>query len=217
MEVIPGILEKDWAEIEKKLEAARSFSKAIHIDLIDGKFAQNTTFLDPKPFARYAHDLVLELHMMVDNPIQYLKPFADAGFKRFIGHVEKMELVEEFIAEGEILGEVGLAIDGPTDISMLDSVNLEDLDSVLIYTCEKVGFAGPPFVPERLEKVKKLKEKISDQVLSPEFRIEVDGGINDKTIVQARDAGANRFVATSFIWNSQDPKAAYENLTSIIA
>lgn len=59
------------------------------------------------------------------------------------------------------------------------------------------------------------KEKISNEVLSPEFAIEVDGGINDKTIVQARDAGANRFVETSYLWNSSNPKEAYDKLRSL--
>ena len=212
-EVIPGILEKDWSEIEKKLETAKTFSKSAHIDLIDGKFAVNTTFLDPKPFEKFSKDLLLEVHMMVDNPLQYLKPFADAGFKRFIGHIEKMPDISEFVAEGQILGEVGLAVDGPTDVSMLDSVDLEDLDAILIYTCEKVGFAGPPFMPERLEKVKKVREKIEFEHL----RIEVDGGINNSTILQAKEAGANRFVATSFIWNSENPAEAFKKLQSIIS
>ena len=216
MEVIPGVLEKDWAEIEKKLESAKTFSKSVHVDLIDGKFAPNSTFMDPKPFARYAHDLVLELHMMVDNPLQYLKPFADAGFKRFIGHIEKMPDVAEFVAEGELLGEVGLAIDGPTSLEALNEVNLEDLDSILVMTI-KAGESGQVFMAEHLEKIKKLREKVSSEVLSSGFAIEVDGGINDKTIVQAREAGANRFVATSFIWNSENPAEAYKKLQGIIS
>ncbi len=210
-EVIPGVLEQNWGEIEKKLEALKTFSKSAHIDLIDGKFAPNTTFMDPKPFEKYSKDLFLELHMMVDNPLQYLKPFADAGFKRFIGHIEKMPDISEFVAEGQILGEVGLAVDGPTDIKMLDSVNLEDLDSILIMTI-KAGQSGQTLMSEHLEKVKNLRDKIEFEHL----RIEVDGGINDSTILQARDAGANRFIATSFIWNSENPAEAFKKLQTIV-
>ncbi len=208
-EIAVGILEKDWNAIDKKLEAAKTFAKTIHVDLIDGKFVGNTTFMDPKPFEKYSKDLVLEVHMMVDNPIQYLKPFADAGFKRFMGHVEKMPNIAEFVAEGQIYGEVGLALDGPTDVSVLDSVNLDDLDCVLIYTCQQVGFAGPPMDEAKLEKVKKIREKSM-------LPIEADGGMKDTTILFAKSAGANRFVATSYIWTADHPADAYKKLQNLV-
>ncbi|MGE5041688.1 MAG: ribulose-phosphate 3-epimerase [Candidatus Levyibacteriota bacterium] len=204
-EIAVGVLEKEWSEIEKKLTAAKGFAKTIHVDLLDGKFAQNTSFQDPKPFEAFSKDLFLELHMMVEDPIKYVEPFGKAGFQRFIGHIEKMPNISEFIALAQVYGEVGLAIDGPTDIEVLEKVNLEDLDCVLIYTCEKVGFAGPPFDPNKLTKVRALRERT-------QIPIEVDGGMKDTTILFARNAGANRFVATSFIWGSENPKEAYEKL-----
>ncbi|MBP7832649.1 MAG: hypothetical protein KA035_02660 [Candidatus Levybacteria bacterium] len=208
-EIAVGILEKEWSEIEKKLEAAKGFAKTIHVDLIDGKFASNTTFMDPKPFEKYAKDFTLELHMMVENPIQYLKPFGEAGFQRFYGHVENMQNITDFIAEGQIYGEVGLALDGPTNLTALQDINLDDLDCVLIYACEKVGFAGAQFMEGKLQKVKELHAKSM-------IPIEVDGGMKDTTILFAKNAGAVRFVATSFIWGAEDPKAAYEKLQGII-
>lgn len=203
-EVLPGVLEKEWEEIEKKLESAKTFAKSVHIDILDGKFAENSTFIDPKPFLKYSKDLFLEVHMMVDNPIQYIKPFADAGFQRFIGHVEKMPDVSEFVALAQLYGEVGLGVDGPTDLKVLDGVNLDDIDSVTIMMI-KAGFSGQQFMEEYLGKVKKLREKTA-------VPIEVDGGVKDTNILFAKNAGANRFVATSFVWNSEDPKAAFEKL-----
>jgi len=202
--VIPGILEKEWSEIEKKLELAKSFATTVHIDIIDGKFADNLTFLDPQPFKKYSGDLFLELHMMVENPIDYLKPWAEAGFKRFIGHVEQMKDQAEFVALGQTLGEVGLAIDGPTQIEEI-KVKLEDLDAILVYTSNRVGFSGPKLNPQRLEKIKELRNK-------SDIPIEVDGGINDKTIKPAFDAGATRFVATSYVLNAENP---YENFIKL--
>ena len=79
-DIIPGIPEKEWSALEKKLEQIRPFAKTVHIDLMDGSFADNTTLLDPKPFRKFSKDFYLELHMMVENPIQYLKPFAEYGF-----------------------------------------------------------------------------------------------------------------------------------------
>src|SRR5690349_4941146 len=101
-EIIPAILEKDWATIEKKLEIVKPFAKTVHIDILDGKLFNNTTFMDPEPFKKYADDLFLEHHMMVEEPIQYLDEWAKAGFKRFIGHVEKMNDQAEFVAKGQL-------------------------------------------------------------------------------------------------------------------
>src|SRR5438876_5420041 len=132
-EIIPGILEKEWSEIEKKIEVVRPFAKTIHVDIIDGTFAPNSTFLDSTPFSKFANDFFLELHLMVDNPIQYLKPFANTGFKRFLGHVEKMPDPVEFIAQAQLLGEAWLAVDGPTSIDAILQP-IEDLDGVLVMT-----------------------------------------------------------------------------------
>ncbi|QQG40779.1 MAG: hypothetical protein HYV37_00445 [Candidatus Levyibacteriota bacterium] len=211
LEIIPGILEKTWEEAEKKIEMLSPFAKVMHIDLLDGKFAPNTTFLDPKPFKKYSKDIFFELHMMVEEPVQYLKPFADAGFRRFLGHVEKMSDQAEFVAQGQLLGEVGLAIDGKTTIDDI-KVPYDDLDCLLVMTIN-AGFSGQQFMPKHLEKVKALRSKIQNQF----FPIEVDGGVNDLTIVQAKNAGANRFVATSFLFGQENPQKQFQALSHRIA
>lgn len=208
IEIIPGILEQSWSEIEKKLNLVKTFSKSAHIDFIDGKFADNKTFLELKPFKKYSEDLFLEAHLMVEDPASYLDELSQNGFKRFLGHVEKMGNITDFVAKAQLLGEAGLALDGPTNTIALDEINLDDLDCILIYTSDKVGHSGPPFMPERLEKIKSLRAK-------SDISIEADGGIKDNTIQKARDAGATRFVATSFIWESENPRKAYENLCKL--
>ncbi len=207
-EIIPGILEKDWDAIEKKIEIVKPFAKKIHIDLLDGKFAPNETFFDPQPFKKYSNDIFFELHMMVDNPIQYLQQWADAGIKRFIGQIERMPSMEEFIAEGQLLGEVGLALDTPTSPDAI-TVNIDDLDFVFVMTV-KAGFSRQSFMPEMLEKVKLLRNR------SQFIPLEVDGGINDQTLPQAMDAGATRFVSTGFIFGSEHPHLQYETLKGLI-
>lgn len=211
----PGTENRNWQEIESKIELIKSFAKtasnvapAIHVDVVDGKFAPNITFADPLPFKKYSQDIFFEVHLMTDDPIQYLQSFASAGFRRFIGQVERMPNQVEFVARGQLLGEVGLAIDGPTDLSAV-KVPYEDLDCILIMTI-KAGQSGQEFVPEYLKKVEMLK------LIQHDMEIEVDGGINDRTLVLARNAGANRFVATSFIFNSQDPQGQYDLLENKI-
>jgi len=206
MQVIPGILENNWGLVLEKLKKVKSFSNTVHIDVIDGKFSPNTSFLDPQPFSVYAKELFFEVHLMTDNPIEYLEPFAKAGFKRFIGHVEKMPDISEFIARGQILGEVGLAIDGPTNIESLN-IPFDDLDLILIMGI-KAGASGQVFMPQILEKIKTVRAKTN-------IAIEVDGGINDKNIADIKNAGANRFVTTSFVFNSPDPISAYKTLVDL--
>lgn len=207
-EITPNILEKDWSEIERKIELVRPFAKTIQIDIADGIMVPNTTFLDPEPFKKYTDEIFFELHMMVADPIKYLKPWADAGFKRFIGQVEKMPDQEEFVAQGQLLGEIGLALDGPTSIDRI-KVPLEDLDIILIYTSDKAGFSGPSFLSERLDKVREIRAK------NPTISIAVDGGINDHTIVVAKDAGANHFGTTSFLF-SNNPDEQFKKLKQAI-
>jgi ribulose-phosphate 3-epimerase len=206
-EIIPGILEKEWTEIEKKIETVKSFAKIIHLDVIDGQFAGNTTFLDPKPFQKYTKDIFFEVHLMVDEPINYLESFAHAGFKRFIGHIEKMSSQEEFVAKAESLGEVSLALDADSSVESLKA-QYEDLDSVLIMSV-KAGLSGQNFLPEVLAKVTTIKNSFP-------LPVEIDGGINNNTIIQAKNAGVERFVATSFIF-SGDPKENYQKLLSAVS
>ena|SRR3989344_632492 len=200
--IIPGILEKDWSSIEIKIQQVLPFAKAIHIDLIDGKFAPNTTFLDPAPFKKYTNATPFELHMMVEEPINFLKPWADAGFKRFIGHIEKMSDQVGFVARAQLLGEVGLGIDQDSQLDRVE-VPFSDLD-VLLFMTVKAGFSGEEFMEKNLDKIKSAREKS----LIP---IGVDGGINDQTILLAKESGADRFVATSFIFK-ESPQEQYEIL-----
>ncbi|KKR76821.1 MAG: Ribulose-phosphate 3-epimerase [Candidatus Levybacteria bacterium GW2011_GWA2_40_8] len=205
--IAPGILEKSWEEIERKIQIATGFSQTIHIDLIDQSFGE-PNFNDPTPFKKYTKEYFFELHMMVSEPLNYLESWADAGFRRFIGHIENMSSEEEFIARGQILGEVGLAVDGKTSIEDIQ-VSLSDLDVLLVMTIE-AGASGRSFIPGCLDKIKKAKQ------LEKFLRVEVDGGIDDQTIIQAKNAGAERFVTTTYLFNSEDPKAQFEKLKGLV-
>jgi ribulose-phosphate 3-epimerase len=207
-EVVPGVLEKDWHAIEKRLSTISQFANSAHIDFIDGKFADNKTYLDPAPFKRYSSKLDLEAHLMVVNPIQYIQPLAKAGFKRFIGHIERMPSQGDFVSLAKKYGEVGLALDGPTPLDQLH-IHIGELDNILIFTASHVGESGQTFDLARLDRVKELRKQ-------SDISIEVDGGINDKTIYEAKRAGANRFVSTGYISFSKDPKSSYQNLVARI-
>ncbi len=201
----PGTFVKDWEEFEKKIELVKPFAQTIHVDIVDGIFAPNTTFADPEPFKKFTKDMFFEVHLMTDDPIKHLKRWADAGFRRFIGHIEKMPDQEEFVAQAQLLGEVGLALDKQTPLEGI-KVPYRDLDVLLVMLIQ-AGLSGQQFQEELLEKVKRLR--IRDQVTLP---IEVDGGINDETIQIAAAAGVNRFVVTSFVYNIETPEKQFQLL-----
>lgn len=205
-DLIPGILEKDWQEIEKKLAIIKPFSKKVHIDFLDGKFSPEISFMDFSQFIKYKNDFFMEAHLMVDDPSQYVKSLANAGFKRFLGHIERMENLEEFVAEGQIFGEVGLALDIQTSIDVIN-IPLDDIDTVLLMSV-KAGKSGQEFLPEVLEKIKSLRQ-------ITQIPIEIDGGINEETLIAAKKESAQRFVVTSAIFQSHDPMESFEKLLSL--
>lgn len=212
----PGTENKEFSEIEKKIRSVGSLVKTIHIDVCDGIFAPNVTFSDPEPFKIFTKELpedesgwstgekglYFEIHLMVEDPIKHIKKWADAGFRRFIGQIEKMPSQEDFVAEAQLYGEVGLAIDGPTKLDDV-KVSYDDLDVILFYTGEKAGYSGAPFLEDRLDKVKAVRMR------NEYLPIEVDGGINDETIAIAYEAGVTRFVSTGFLFGIETPAKQY--------
>lgn len=204
--IIPAILEKNFDEVEKKLEICRDFATTVHIDFIDGKFANNTTYLDFGPFKKYSEFFSLEAHLMVDEPIDYLDELANAGFKRFVAHVERMSDQVEFVARAQELGMVGLGLDLDTPLDSI-KINLEDLDLVLLMSVV-AGKSGQEFDQKVIEKIKSLREVFLG-------KIEIDGGVNDSTLVKAKEAGADNFCVNSFLFN-EDPKGQYRLLESLL-
>lgn len=205
-QIIPGVLEKEWSDVEKKIEVIKTFSNRIHVDFIDNSFSTSQTFLNPSPFLKYK-DLFLEAHLQVHEPINYLDNLSKSGFKKFIGNIEHMNSQEEFVAQAELLGEVSLGLNLKTPIPDI-KIPFEDIDSILLL-CVSSNESGLGFDSSSLEKIKELRSKTF-------IPIEVDGGINDKTIVQCKDAGANFFVSTSYISISASPKEAFDHLNSIV-
>lgn len=203
--IIPTILEKNWEEIEKKFEIYKNFAKAVHIDFLDGKFEENTTFLDPSPFLKYSKYFDLEAHLMVDEPINYVEKLSNAGFKTFLGHIEKMNDQIEFVSKSQELGEVGLALDIDTQVSEI-KVPLEDLDRILLMGVH-LGASGRPFDERVIVKIKELRGKAFTD-------IEVDGGVNNETLPVLRQSGASMFCVNSFLFKG-DPKKQFRLLESI--
>lgn len=198
IDVIPAIIEKDWIEIERKIKLVAALVGSIQVDFADNTIVPNATFLTIESFAPLIKSypaVAFEAHLMVANPHKLIRPLAQTGFKRIIAHVESQD-PRLFLDEAQYESvEVGIAIDGPTEISEVEPF-LEEVDFVLIMTIE-AGFGGQPFLPETVEKIKAIHNHY------PDLPIEVDGGINDATAKLVKDAGATRLVSGSFLF--RDP------------
>ena len=198
IEIIPGILEKTFEAARAKLNKVRSLANWVQIDILDNTLIKNTTFNDFAPYRDYTQQFNFEAHLMVTNPTHYVKPLADAGFRRVIAQVEGTG-IREFIEEAHLHDdlEVGLAIDAPSDLELIEPF-LAKVDCALVMMY-RMGFSGQTFQKEQLEKIVKIKE------MYPELPIEVDGGIDDQTAPLVIEAGATRLVSTSFLfWKNAD-------------
>lgn len=206
-EVIPAILEKDFAEIEKKIRLVDGLVNWVQIDCADDTLVPNATFLDPTPFASLSTSVKLEAHLMVKDPLRFVEDFAKAGFKRFFAHVEA-DYTDEFIEKCRQLGvEVGLAIDGPTPLEKIKGY-IDKIDVVLVMAI-KAGFSGQPYREETAERIKDLR------ILDADIPVAVDGAMDDINAAKVVAAGATRINSNSFIFHSSDVKMAIEKLKKL--
>ena len=202
IEIIPGILEKEYLEIESKLKIVAQHVEWVHLDVADNTLVPNTLGIEIEKLEQtmqqdFAKHLSLETHVMVADPSKYIKPLVDAGVKRITAHIESND-PRQFLDEAKFESiEAGLAIDGPTEIELIEPY-LDEIDYVHVLTIE-AGFSGQPFMPEVVEKIRLIRENY------PNLPISVDGGMNDRTVKIVSEAGASRAIVTSYFWdNSQD-------------
>lgn len=208
IEVIPGILEQSFSAIVEKLRLVEEFCPWIQIDLLDNSLFGNTSFHDASAFTNLRTTSKLELHMMVVHPENFVDEWASVGFKRFIGHVEGMTNVENFITKVRSKKlEVGLAIDIETDVKIIEPF-LPNIDCVLVMGIH-TGKSGQVFDDRAITKIHKIK------LLAPNLPIEVDGGVNDETAGNIVQAGANRLVSTSYLFNSPHIPQAIKKLQNL--
>lgn len=210
-EIIPAILAKDEKEFRRKIEAVEGLVETIQIDVMDGKFVPNETFADAERIKELALPMEFEVHLMVENPIAHLDGWSVAGCARALIHAESVKDLVEALETVKSYGmEAGIAINPETPVSDIESA-VDDADVIQIMGV-KPGFMGQKFDPIALDKVAELREAY------PELVIEVDGGVSETTARDLAEAGADRLVSGSFIFNSGAPEkmiARLEELTEI--
>lgn len=209
--IAPSILAADYANFASELKRIEETSaEYVHIDIMDGQFVPNITFgADVVASMRKHSKLVFDCHLMVVNPERFVDAFAQAGADIMTIHAESTLHIHSALQKIKKAGmKAGVVINPGTPISAIEPV-LSLVDQVLIMTVNP-GFGGQAFIPEMLEKVQKVA-KIRDEK-GYDFDIEVDGGVDNKTIKACYQAGANVFVAGSYLFKASDLTAQVETL-----
>jgi len=204
------------ADLSKLAEEVKDVEKAgadyIHIDVMDGHFVPNITMGPVVVEAvRKVTNLPLDVHLMIENPDQYIRAFAEAGADIITVHVEATRHLHRTLQEIRRLGiKSGIVLNPSTPVSMIEHV-LEETDMVLLMTVNP-GFGGQAFIDAVLPKIKEVRTMIEAKGLC--IDIEVDGGIHEGTIKACQEAGANVFVAGSAIFSRKDRQAAINEIRS---
>ncbi len=212
--IAPSVLSLDYSRMQDQIkELEKSRAKWLHFDVMDGHFVPNLTFGPDilKGFNK-ATDLFLDAHLMVTDPEKYAPIFADAGADLVTFHTEALDndcsRITRLIKTLQDKGiKAGFVVKPKTDITQFESV-LDVTDLVLVMSVEP-GFGGQSFMEDQLDKVRWLYQKREEKKL--DYRIEIDGGISDKTYQKAVDAGCDTLVAGSYVFK-KDICEAVESL-----
>ncbi len=198
-----SILSADLCNLEREIgRAEKAGCEYIHFDVMDGVFVNNISYGIPvlKSVSKVAR-AVLDVHLMIIDPIKYIKQFAESGADIITFHYEAAESCADVMDAIHSCGKkAGISVKPETPVSVLEPY-LDKVDMILVMTVEP-GFGGQGFIYDCLDKIKELKAMLDSRNLHTP--IQVDGGINDVTAMRASDAGAEILVAGSYLFNSPD-------------
>lgn len=209
--VSASILSADFLKLGKDLSRVEeSGADMLHFDVMDGSFVNNISFGFPVLEAvRRRTDMILDVHLMIDAPLKYVRRFADAGADIITVHLESGDDAGQTLSAVRECGvKAGLAIKPKTNFESVIPY-LAKMDMLLIMTVEP-GFGGQSYISEMTDKIACAKKYISEHKL--DIAIQVDGGINDQTSRTASEAGADIFVAGNYLFSATDMKIAVDKL-----
>ena len=205
IKIAPSVLAADYANLETELKKCAA-AQYIHLDVMDGHFVPNISIGAPViKSLRNVTEIPFDVHLMISEPLRYVEDFADAGADIICFHIESESDTEKTVNKILECGcRAAIAIKPGTPASAVLPY-LSRLAMVLVMTVEP-GFGGQSFMEDMMPKIKEIR------AAAPDIDIEVDGGVNPKTIKTAASAGANVFVAGSAVFKSEDPAKTIEML-----
>lgn len=210
IKISPSVLAADFLRLADDVKRVEAASDMLHLDVMDGVFVPNMSFgMGIIGQLRKSSNLVFDVHLMITEPMRYIKEFAKAGADIITIHYEACDnQIETLKAIRELGVKPSISIKPATPAFVLEPL-LPYVDMVLVMTVEP-GFGGQSFIPETMESVRTLSEMI--KASGRNIEIEVDGGITADTIRTAYDAGARVFVAGSSVFKAEDPAEAIAKL-----
>lgn len=207
-QIAPSLLSADFAQLERDIRMVeQAGAHMLHIDVMDGRFVPNITIGLPvlEAIKRVA-TIPCDVHLMIAEPEKFIDAFCAAGADILTIHVEATPHVHRALQAIRAQGvKAGLALNPHTPLSALDEV-LEEVDLVLIMSVNP-GFGGQAFIPNTLDKLRRLRQKLEQCGRSGQVRVEVDGGVKYDNIDAVAAAGAQVLVSGSGIFNTEDPRA----------
>ncbi len=213
-QISPSILSANFADLAADCEAVSPAADWLHVDVMDNHFVPNLTLGLP-----VVESLVktvttpIDCHLMIEDPDRWAPGYAEAGAGSVTFHVEAATAPVRLARNLRKLGaRAGMALRPATAIEPYADI-LDELDMVLIMTVEP-GFGGQSFIESMTHKIRRTRELIGRD---SDIWLQVDGGIDRKTAVQAAEAGANVFVAGSSVYGADDPIAAIESIREAAA
>jgi ribulose-phosphate 3-epimerase len=211
IEIAPSILSADFSRLGEEIRTVeRAGASLLHVDVMDGRFVPNITVGLPvvKAISR-ATQLPIDAHLMIVEPGRYAEDFVKAGARMVSIHVEADPHAHRTLSAIRSAGALaGIAFNPATPLSALDEV-IRFADYALLMSVNP-GFGGQAFIPNSLEKVRRLRKMIDERGLRT--RIEIDGGIDVDNIAEVTGAGAEIIVSGSAIFGAPDPAVALREL-----
>ncbi|GLB59400.1 ribulose-phosphate 3-epimerase [Cytobacillus sp. NCCP-133] len=203
VKIAPSILSANFSKLGEEIkDVERGGADYIHVDVMDGHFVPNIT-IGPLivDAIRPVTKLPLDVHLMIENPDDYIEAFVNAGADYITVHVEACRHLHRTVHYIKSLGiKAGVVLNPATPVSSIVHI-IEDIDMVLLMSVNP-GFGGQKFIPSVLSKIAAVKKMAELKGL--ELEIEVDGGVNKETSKQCIEAGATVLVAGSAIYNQSD-------------
>ncbi|MHC4659545.1 MAG: ribulose-phosphate 3-epimerase [Planctomycetota bacterium] len=204
IEVVPSILSADFAKLADEIAEIESAGvNVVHLDVMDGHFVPNITIGPPvvAKLRKYSK-LVFDCHLMISEPVKYVERFVEAGANHITFHIEATDKPEKLIDKLHKLGcTAGICLNPETSVETIKAV-APLCDMVLVMTVEP-GFGAQEFMPEAAKKIVRVRE-----IVGPEIRVEVDGGIDAETVPIVASYGADTLVAGNAIFAKTDRIAA---------